>query len=102
MMEKKKFPKVKETVASYIMSEEGKITKQSLITMGAFMGGAALAAFLEAEDVSAQEPVCKEYFLGGDRCGGNYQCGPGHHCNALDVHFENDQVRGHHANHSSY
>ncbi len=96
----KKFPKIKETVASYIMSEEGKIAKQSLITMGAFLGGAALASFLQAETVEAANPSC--FVESGTSCGGPVMCGGVSHCNNVWATYDGTKVRGHHSHHSSY
>ena len=48
-----KIPQVKKRIATYIRSEEGKISKQSLISVGAFMGGAAIASILAAKEAAA-------------------------------------------------
>jgi len=45
-------PKLKKKISSYINSETGRITKQSIITIGAFIGTAALAT-LTAKTVKA-------------------------------------------------
>ncbi len=93
-------PTVTETISSYIMSEEGKISKQALITLGAFLGGAALAAFFEAGSAEGARPVCFSEL--GDSCIGPNMCGTTTHCNNVDVHFDGARVRGHHSHHSSY
>lgn len=48
-----KIPKVKKKVSAFIRSEEGRISKQSLMAVGAFLGGAALAGVLAAKEVAA-------------------------------------------------
>ncbi len=38
-----KFPEIKKTISSYIGEENGRITKQTVLTLGAIMAGAALS-----------------------------------------------------------
>ncbi len=38
-----KIPEIKKTISSYISEENGRITKQTVLTLGAIMVGAALA-----------------------------------------------------------
>jgi len=38
-----KFPEVKKTISSYISEENGRITKHTVLTLGAILAGAALA-----------------------------------------------------------
>ena len=39
-----KIPEIKKTISSYISEENGRITKQTVLTIGAIMVGAALAS----------------------------------------------------------
>lgn len=50
---KNSFPKIKKKVSSFLLGEEGKITKESLIKSGAFLGGVALSGALMAKSASA-------------------------------------------------
>jgi len=47
-------PKIKKRISSFIFNEEGKISKQSLISLGAFLGGSALGSILFGERANAQ------------------------------------------------
>ncbi len=46
-------PKIKKKISSYINSETGRITKQSIITIGAFIGTAALATLATTKTAKA-------------------------------------------------
>jgi hypothetical protein len=48
-------PQVKRRISDFIAGEEGKISKQSLLTMGAFIGSASAAALLVAPAAHGQE-----------------------------------------------
>lgn len=48
-----KIPRIKKKVSTYIRSEEGRISKQSLVSIGALLGGAAIAGILAAKEVAA-------------------------------------------------
>ena len=48
-----KLPKIKKSIESYALNEDGKISKQSLLSMGALLGSAALAGILNSKDSSA-------------------------------------------------
>jgi len=49
-----KIPKIKRKLSAYIMGEEGRISKQALLAMGAFLGSGVLASILLSDDVQAQ------------------------------------------------
>jgi hypothetical protein len=40
------FPKLKKKLSSFLLSEEGKISKQSLLTLGSFVSAAVIAGAL--------------------------------------------------------
>ena len=44
---------VKKKVSTFIRSEQGQVSKHSLVTLGAFLGSAALGAILAAKTASA-------------------------------------------------
>ncbi|MFH1849272.1 MAG: hypothetical protein ABH879_03735 [archaeon] len=46
-------PRIKKKLAAYVKSEKGKISKQSMVTVGAFIGTAAVAAALASKSVKA-------------------------------------------------
>lgn len=41
-------PKIKKSIKSYLKNEDGKISKQALIAMGAFLGTSAIAGIKDA------------------------------------------------------
>ena len=47
-----KFPEIKKTLSSYISEENGRITKHTVLTLGAIMAGAALSS-LKLKDATA-------------------------------------------------
>ncbi len=86
-----KFPKLKKKVTSYLLSEEGKISKQSLMALGAFLGGAAISSVLLAEDSTAAH---SSHSSQG-------------HSNSLSLGYVESSgtatgTHSHHANHSSH
>ena len=48
-----KFPEVKKTISSYISEENGRITKHTVLTLGAILTAAALAS-MNLNDANAQ------------------------------------------------
>jgi hypothetical protein len=70
-------PKIKKSIGSYIKSEDGKISKQALISMGAIIGTAALAS----KDSVAH---------GND------------HSNNIQLSIVDESVHGLHTHHASY
>jgi len=44
-------PKIKKRISNFILKEEGRISKQSLISMGAFLGGAVIGVINSGKDV---------------------------------------------------
>ena len=78
-MMKKSIPTLKKDIAYYINSEEGRITKESLINIGKYLGGAALAAAIQASLVS----------------------GAIVHDNNLTMKYGQQKVIGSHAHHAS-
>jgi len=47
-------PKIKKRISDFLINEEGRMSKQSLISMGAFLGGAALGSVLASKSTEAQ------------------------------------------------
>ena len=79
-----KIPNIKKKISSYVLGEEGKISKQSLITLGAVLGTAALGGMLSAKDVAAGHTNA-------------YQ-----HWNNLYLQYSGGAVTGTHSHHSSH
>jgi len=51
---KSKIPRIKKKINSFLVGEEGKISKQSLLKVGVLLGGTALGTVLSAKKVYAQ------------------------------------------------
>jgi len=82
---KSKIPKIKKKLSNYLMSEEGKISKQALLTTGAFLAGATLGALSSTQEVNAVDTTTHDNSLSLSYSGGT----------ATATHT-------HHANHTSY
>lgn len=48
-------PKVKKRISNFIFKEEGRISKQSLVSMGAFLGGGVVGLLNSTKGVSATQ-----------------------------------------------
>ncbi len=80
---KSKIPKIKKKLSNYLLSEEGKISKQALLTTGAFLAGATIGAVSSVQEVEAGTS----------------------HSNSLSLSYSGGTATAthtHHANHSSY
>ena len=80
-----KLPKIKKKVNDFLLGEDGKISKESLLKAGAFVAGAAVASSLMAKSASADWG----------------------HSNTLTLTHSNDKLEttvthSHHSSHSSY
>jgi hypothetical protein len=53
-------PQVRKRISNFLSGEEGKISKQSLITMGAFLSGAAIGSMVAMHDVQAKCTTCEK------------------------------------------
>ena len=51
--EKKALPEIKKKISSYLTLEDGKITKEAIMTIGAFVTSAAASAAILSKAVSA-------------------------------------------------
>jgi len=49
-----KLPRLKKTISGYLLEEDGKISKHSLLSIGAALTGAALATAMQSQNVKAQ------------------------------------------------
>ena len=74
-------PKIKKKISTYVKNEDGKIAKQSIIALGAFLGSALASTILTAPDVKAYS-----YYT---------------HANALDIKYDG-VATGTHSNHASH
>jgi len=52
-MVKEKLPKIKKEVLAFLKDESGKISKQSIMTVGALVGVSAISSMLQAKEVKA-------------------------------------------------
>ncbi|MFP4424138.1 MAG: hypothetical protein ACLFP2_02805 [Candidatus Woesearchaeota archaeon] len=52
-----KIPKVPKKVSAYLLGEDGKISKQSIMALGSFLGSAAIGSIL-ADSVEAKPKAC--------------------------------------------
>ena len=71
-------PKIQKKINSFLLSEEGKISKQSLLSLGAFMSAAVIGGILATKEAAAA------------------------HTNSLDVSYADPTATGTHAHHSSH
>jgi hypothetical protein len=81
---KKEMPALKKNISSYLKLEEGKISKESLLTVGAFVTSAAASAALLSKTVSAQHTNAPT------------------HDNNVDVKYQLDAAAGKHSHHGSH
>jgi len=47
-------PQIKKNISSFILSEKGSMPHQSILSIGAFLAGAAIGSIVAAKDSSAQ------------------------------------------------
>lgn len=87
------FPKIKKKIGSYLLSEEGKISKQNLLALGSFLGTAALSSLLLSGEASA---VDSNTVYHTNNLGLSYSAGT---ATATHTHHAS---HGSHASHSSY
>ena len=85
----------KKKLSSYIMGEQGKISKQSLLTAGALLGTAAIGASILSQSAQAGS-CCSDGSIDGTS-----------HGNKLDFDYTASSntakaIHSHHASHSSY
>jgi len=50
----KKFPSIKKSLSAFLLGEEGRISKESVLKMGVIFGAAALSTGILSKDVNAQ------------------------------------------------
>ncbi|MFH0977844.1 MAG: hypothetical protein V1837_00945 [Candidatus Woesearchaeota archaeon] len=74
------FPRAKRNISSFLLSEEGKISKQSLIAVGSVLSAFAVASALAASQAAAHSNACT-------------------HTNGLSFSFSNSGLKAMH-NHS--
>jgi hypothetical protein len=54
-------PKLKKRISNFILKEEGRISKQSLVSMGAFLGAGVFVGVNNVKDVNAWPSSCPDY-----------------------------------------
>ena len=72
-------PKIKKKLTSFLTEEEGKISKQSLLSLGSFLSAAVIGGILATKDAAAAT-----------------------HSNSISVSYSGDLGSGSHAHHSSH
>jgi hypothetical protein len=80
----KEFPEIKKSISSYLKLEDGKISKEAILTVGAFVTSAAASAALLSKSVSA------------------YHSNTTPHSNVAQVKYGNDVAIGQHSHHTSH
>jgi hypothetical protein len=70
-------PKVKKKITGFLLSEEGKISKQSLLSLGSFISAAVIGGVLATKEAAAQ------------------------HTNELSVSYSDGTATGTHVHHNS-
>lgn len=93
-------PKIKATISSFLLGEEGKISKQSGLLLGSFLLGASITALLEPQ-VGISD--------GGCGCGCACACACGVvtpvvtavHSSSSAIDFEQGMEKASHYSHSS-
>jgi len=53
-----KIPKLKKKISAYLLGEDGKITKQSLMSVGSILGTVAIGGALMSEIAEAKAKTC--------------------------------------------
>jgi len=71
------FPKIRKKITSFLLSEEGKISKQSLLSLGAYVSAAVIGGVLATKEAAAV------------------------HTNGLGVSYSSGVAIGSHAHHES-
>jgi len=92
----KKIPQIKKKISAYVLGEEGKISKQSIMTLGAFLGAAALGGILSSKEVKGVHASSYNHSNSlGLTYGGNTVTGTHTHSTSHNSHSS-------HVSHSSY
>ena len=89
-------PKIKKKVTSFLLSEEGKISKQSMLAMGSFLTSVAVGSILASKDAAADHNHSLSASWDGPRMVGTHHhgvtdcvvacssCDGGESCSACD------------------
>ncbi|MBT5492359.1 hypothetical protein HOK00_09080, partial [bacterium] len=65
-MKKNILPKIKKKISSFIMEEEGKISKQSIFALGTMIGSAAIASVLSSKKAEANQIAISDSTIGDE------------------------------------
>lgn len=76
------FPKIKKRLGSFLVGEDGKISKQALVALGAFLGSGVLAGILLSKEGSAQIQHTNDLTASYDG-GGTASATHSHHSNDI-------------------
>lgn len=91
-MKQKGMPEIKKKISSFLLSEEGKIAKSSLLKGGALLAVIALGPVISSQGASAAH---------GNSLSLNYNAGSGT-ATAQHSHHASHSSHGSHASHSSH
>jgi hypothetical protein len=94
------FPKLKKKVNAFLLGEEGKISKNSILCVGSFLAGAAAMMALEAQEAAAQSHGSNYAHVNGL----DFQENSGALMNSHDHHYNHTSHTSHasHASHGSH
>jgi hypothetical protein len=71
------FPKIKKKITGFLLNEEGKVTKQSLVSLGSFLSAAVIGGVLATKSAAAD------------------------HTNSISTYYSGVSVYGSHTHHSN-
>jgi hypothetical protein len=78
------FPKIKKKISGFLLNEEGKVTKQSLVSLGSFLSAAVIGGALATKSVAADHTNSLSASYSGGVATGTHV----HHSNTI-VHHSN-------------
>lgn len=97
------FPKLKKRLSSFLFSEEGKISKQALVSVGSFLSTTVLASVLMSKESSAGGACGGGSGPCGGACGGGGTTPAATHTNDLtNPSVSGGAASATHAHHNSY
>jgi len=83
-------PKIKKKVTGFLLSEEGKIPKQSLVALGSFLSAAVIGGVIATKEAAADHSNSFDVGYSGNTA------------SATHVHHANHSSHGSHASHASH
>ena len=94
-----KLPQIKKTISSFLLEEDGKITKQSALTLGSILGAAAIGTL--ATDIANAATHTNDYGISWDA--GNIKGEHSHHSShASHSSHSSHSSHGSHSSHATH